>query len=404
MASESHMTSYPILKLKPHREESVLSGHPWIFSGALDRVPIGIPQGGLVAINSNDGQFLGVGSYGSMGSISVRLFDRRDVVIGKDWFADILRRAGERRKMMGYGPDTATTGYRVLFGESDGAPGLVVDRYDKSIVFTLSTAGLDKLRPQIIAAIDEVFSPAAIVERSDVSSRKEEGLENAISVHKGEVDAPVEFTESGVKFLADTVQGQKTGFFLDQKDLRRAIGKAAAGRNTLNLFSYTGSSGIMAALGGASSVHNVDGSARALEVAGENAKRATIAPDRFTAEKADVFKWLDSRRTPEYGMAMMDPPSIIKSRKDAKAGQKAYHFLNRAAIRLVVDGGLFVTSSCSQFLSREDFSQILRRAAYQAGVTLYAVGSFGQSADHPSPPHFPESDYLKSHIFQVRRW
>ncbi|MDH4183951.1 MAG: class I SAM-dependent rRNA methyltransferase [Nitrospinota bacterium] len=396
--------SYPSIKLKQGRDESVRFGHPWIFSGALEKPSTDIAHGDLVSILSPSDERLGVGTYSAMGSISIRVFDRRDLPLDRGWFAKLLREADARRGLMGYGPGQSTTGYRVLFGEADGAPGLVVDRYNQSIVFTLSTAGLDRLRPEIIAAIDEVFAPSAIVERSDVSSRKDEGLSTTeVATHKGVAGEPVEFMESGVKFLADILHGQKTGFFLDQKELRRAIGKAARGRNTLNLFSYTGASALAAMLGGASSAHNVDSSARALEVAEMNARLLKISPERFTVEKADIFKWLDPRRNPEYGLVVMDPPSIIKSRKDQKAGKKAYHFLNRAAMRLVKDGGLFVTSSCSQFLSMEDFTLILRRAAAQAEVRLCTVGCFGQAPDHPVSAHFPESGYLKSFIFEVRR-
>ncbi|MBI4665412.1 MAG: class I SAM-dependent rRNA methyltransferase [Nitrospinae bacterium] len=393
----------PIIKLKSGRENSAVFGHPWIFSGAVAERPQGLSHGDFITIQDHQGKVVGVGSYSSKGSIMARIFDFSGAGINKEWFAAKIRRAESLRRLMGYGPGTNVTGYRVVFGEADGIPGLIVDRYAETVVFTLSTAGLDKKRAEIVEALDEALAPSAIVERSDSTSRKDEGLEEAAGVIKGSVDAPVEFVEHGVKFLSDALEGQKTGFFLDQKDLRAAIRRTSSGRRVLNLFSYTGAASVYAMLGGASSVHNVDGSQPALDMALRNARLNGLAEESFTNERSDVFQWLNTRREPEFDMVIVDPPSIIKSAKDTESGKKAYHFLNRAAIRLVKDDGILATSSCSQHLSGDDFAFILRRAAAQAGAKLGTIGSFSQSADHPISVHFPESFYLKSFMFEVRR-
>jgi 23S rRNA (cytosine1962-C5)-methyltransferase len=395
---------YPLVTLKPGRDGSVTHGHPWIFSGAIAEAPPGLANGDFIHVAGSDGGVLATGSYCSSSSISIRVFERRNAVIDGAWFENNIRMSDGRRRLMGYGPKTDTTGYRAVFGESDGIPGLVIDRYGETVVFQLSTAGLDRRRAEIIDAISHVFAPRMIVERSDLASRKEEGLGDVKGIHLGDDSGPAKFTENGVKFLADPLNGQKTGFFLDQKDLRLALLKRfSKGKTALNLFSYTGSASVCAMLGGAKSVHNVDDSAQAMETGRENAALNGVDESAMTWEKADAFKWLGAKLAPEYDLVIMDPPALIKSSKDIEAGKKAYHFINRAAMRITKDGGIFITSSCSQALSTDDFSHILRRSARQAGVTLHPIGVFRQSDDHPVSIFFPEGAYLKSFAFTVER-
>jgi 23S rRNA (cytosine1962-C5)-methyltransferase len=309
---------------------------------------------------------------------------------------------------MGFGPDSGTTGYRVAFGESDGLPGLVIDRYGDVLVFQLSTAGIDALREDIVAALSDLFSPQAIVERSDLAVRREERLEEAVEVREGEPPERAQFLEHGLPFLADPLRGQKTGFFLDQRDLRRLVRTLGArpgleGGSVLNLFSYSGATGICALAGGASRVHNVDGSEAALSYAREHAALHELADERMTAERADVFQWLGAHMEPAYDAVLLDPPALIKSQRDVEQGRRAYHFLNRSALRLVKDGGLLVTSSCSHFFTEEDLAFELRRAGAALGLTLHTLATVRQSADHPTSIYFPEAAYLKSLVLQVRR-
>ncbi len=394
---------YETVKLKPGKETTVQQRHPWIFSGALTAPIEPDRHGRLVKVLDNRDMVAGVGTCSTMSTIAVRVFEFADVTIDTNWLTQKIKAAHERRLRLGFGPGTQTTGYRVVFGESDELPGLIIDRYDSAIVFQLSTAGLDHLRPSIIEAIKAVFCPSAIVERSDVASRKDEGLAEFSQVHHWEGSAPITFLENGIKFQADLINGQKTGFYLDQRDLRLKIRSVAQGRRVLNLFSYTGSLGIAALLGEAMEVLNVDSSAVALDQCSAMAELNGIPRHKMRTEAEDVFQWLSRNNEPSWNMVIVDPPSLIKSQRHIDAGRKAYHFLFRAALRLVVDGGLLVTSSCSQFLTREDMAITLRRASTQSNCRLFPICHLGHPADHPVTVYFPEAEYLKSTISLVER-
>jgi 23S rRNA (cytosine1962-C5)-methyltransferase len=396
------MSAYHVLPLVAGKEANVGFKHPWVFSGALAKVDEKAKHGSLVHVADRHGKIIGTGTYSNKSSIAVRVFAFGDAVIDRAWMAAKLRAAQDRRLMMGYGPDTETTGYRVCFGEADGIPGLVVDRYEDAFVFQMATAGLDALREEVIGAIVDVFAPSVLVERSDMPSRREEGLEPVSQVHIGEAPESVTFKENGLTFVADIVNGQKTGFFFDQKDLRATVGRVAKG-SVLNLFSYTGATGVYAMKGSAERVHNIDGSQAALELVAANAKKNKIKAADITTEEADAFNFMNNNKDSQYDTVIIDPPALIKSGKDAEEGKKAYHFLNRAGMRLVKDGGIFITSSCSHHLPEEDLMFLLRRASVQAGVHLDILASVRQAADHPMSVYFPESLYLKSFVCRVSR-
>lgn len=391
----------PQLILKPKKESSIRYGHPWIFSGAIDRVEA--EQGDVVRVFSSDGAFLGMATYNAHGSIAARILDRAEIAIDADWFAQKIGVADARRKLMGFGLKTPTTGYRVVFGESDEIPGLVVDRFEQTVVFQIGTAGLDRLREEIIAAIEKTLKPKVIVERSDLPSRTEERLEPVETIHKGKDPGALEFQENGMQFYAHPVTGQKTGFFCDQKGLRLAVRNLAKGREVLNLFSYSGTAGVAAMLGGAKSVHHVDASAEALAMVEAHGQLHAFTKKQWTTEQADIFPWISEAREPAYGMVLVDPPALIKSRRDGEAGAKAYHFLNRAALRLVHDGGIFISSSCSHFFSEEELRETLQRASIQSNVHLSVLEVIRQTPDHPLSVYFPEAGYLKTFVCQVKR-
>lgn len=391
------------LTLKKGKEASAGFRHPWLFSGALERVEEAPEHGDVIRVADKDGKILGTGTYSASSSIAVRLCEFKEAEIDRAWFARRFKECDERRKLMGYGPDTDVTGYRLVFGESDGVPGLVVDRYEDILVIQVSTAGMARLKNEAVEALKDVFAPKAIVERSDLPVRREENLEEEVGVLHGEIEGPVKFRENGLIFLADVLAGQKTGFFLDQRDLRSAIRRLAEGRDVLNLFSYTGAASVAALKGGAKHVLNVDASAEALAGMQALAKPNKITGKRYDAEEADVFQWLGKKKDASFGMVLLDPPALIKGKKDLESGAKAYHFLNRAAMRLVEDGGIFVTSSCSRFLGEEDLAFILRRASVQTNLRLDLLAVVRQSPDHPMNVYFPEGMYLKSFVFQVRR-
>lgn len=394
---------YLVVTVKAGRESNIFFRHPWIFSGALETLPDNIKNGDFVYVADKKGKILATGAYSAHSSIAIRIFSFVEERIGRNWFVKKIDSAKKRRELMGYGAKTDTTGYRAVYGESDGVPGLIVDRYENVLVFQLTIPALDRHREDIVSALSEVFKPASIMERSDTQGRKDEGLETVKELQFGDEPFCVEFHENGHRFIADVLEGQKTGFFLDQKDLREMVGRLGEGKNVLNLFSYSGATGIYAIKGGALRVHNVDGSDAALGLCKVNAGLNNIPEDKFTEQSIDVFQYLSPKEEPSWDMIVMDPPALIKSAKDVEEGKKAYHFLNRAAMRLLKDGGIFVTSSCSRYLPVEDMSFILRRASAQAEVNLHTLAVVRQSADHPVSVYFPESEYLKSFVFQVRR-
>ncbi|MFH1253737.1 MAG: class I SAM-dependent rRNA methyltransferase [Candidatus Uhrbacteria bacterium] len=395
---------YPKVIIDSRKAANAVFRHPWIFSGAIVGKDATVQHGSLVQVEDPTGRVLGTGTFSASSSIAVRVFDFAGQAIDKNWFIERFKAVDERRRLLGFGPDAETTGYRVVFGESDGVPGLVVDRFSDVLVFQIATAGLDNLRPIIIIeALKKTFSPSAIFERSDIATRREENLVDEIGWRFGEEREKIEFKENGIKFFANVVGGQKTGFFLDQRDTRGTIRELAAGRKVLNIFSYTGAASVAALLGGAESVHNVDSSAVALTGIEENMKLNKIPKKKFSTEEADAFAWLGAHREPEYDLVIIDPPALIKSRHDIEEGKKAYHFLNRAAMRLVKDGGIFISSSCSHFLSEDDLAFILRRTSVQNEINLSILKIIRQAPDHPLSVYFPEAEYLKTFVCEVKR-
>lgn len=395
------MPEYSSVTLKTDKVATVAFRHPWIFSGALVRRPEDVPHGALVRVNDSQGHLLGVGTYSAYGTIAVRVFDFKPATLNTEWFIEKIKRAYERRLMLGFGGDSDTNGFRVVFGEADGIPGLVVDLYDTVLVMQLSTAGLDNLRQEVIEALISVFKPLAIIERSDIASRKDEHLQDVTGVQYGTEVEEVHFRENGLCFAAYPLLGQKTGFYLDQKDLRREIRFLAKDKEVLNLFSYTGSAGVAALAGGASSVHQIDASEVALSHCARQLELNNLDWTHHTTQAADVFKWLGAGPEGRWDMVIIDPPALIKSQRDAESGRKAYHFINRAAMRLVKPGGAFVTSSCSAFFNDDDFMHTLRRASVQDNLQLDVLKVVRQGADHPVSIYFPESSYLKTFICLV---
>lgn len=384
--------AYPVIQLQAGREASVGFRHPWIFSGAIAKVPAGLVAGNFVHIADRNSRIIATGSYEG-GSIAVRVFDFSEVTIDEAWVFRALEVAQSRRVLLGYGPNTRTTGYRVVFGEADSLPGLIIDRYADVLVLQTATAGMKALLSNIIEACKTLFQPKAIIDKTyDLGE-----------LVYGNIDNAVEFSEHGMKFSADILHGQKTGFFLDQKDVRQAVKMYAQGRSILNLFSYTGATSVAALLGGAVNAHNIDESDAALAYCTTHAAINKIDAEKITTEQADVFSWLDDNTTKQYGMVIVDPPALTKTKKDTPQAAKAYHFLNRAAMRLVKDDGIFVTSSCSHFFTEDDVAFTLRRASVQAGVHVDVLHTIRQSPDHPISVYWPEGLYLKSFICRVRR-
>jgi 23S rRNA (cytosine1962-C5)-methyltransferase len=408
------MSSYPTVSLKPGKDVPVRAGHPWIFSEALEHAGganLGFEPGSLVQVLDTRGRSMGIGTWNGNTSIRVRMLSREaEQAIDTAFFVERLRALDEWKRPR---LPTNTNGYRVAHAEADWLPGLIVDRDDQAIVFQIHTAGMELLRKEIIEAIEQVFAPTVIVERSDLDVRRIEGLRDApITTHldkRADTTKPllVPFQEYGISFLADLVHGQKTGFFLDQREARHIVHDLAKDRRVLNLFGYTGAFSIHAAKGGASFVNTVDVSHAALELAEQQFKLnglETSDESRYNFLEADVFDLLQERELPgaPYDLIICDPPALAKHAKHIPQAMKAYAELNAACLRQLEPGGILVTSSCSGRVEPEDFRSMLRIASGHARRDVRLLDWITQPIDHAERIAFPEGRYLKTAILEVR--
>lgn len=392
------------VKLKPGREVPVKAGHPWIFSEGLQDV-LDVPPGEVVEVKNPAGQSLGLGTYNPLTSIRVRLLTRdAKERIDAGFFAGRFKVLDAWKR--GHLPKK-TDGYRLVHAEADGLPGLIVDRYADIFVIQLHTAGMDRLRGEIVEALKKTFKPAAIVERSDLDVRKIEGLKDApVGVLWGEAPHLAEFAEAGIKFAADMMHGQKTGFFLDQREARLAVGKLADGRRVLNLFGYTGAFSVHAALGKAEFVATVDVSRAALELAQKNfVLNGLDAEDegRWQFMEADVFELMadEELARQKFDLIICDPPALAKSERHVPQALKAYTELNTACLSLLKSGGILISSSCSGRVTPDDFRNMLRLSAGRAGKDVRVLDWISQPVDHAERLAFPEGRYLKTAILEV---
>ncbi len=394
------MPQLPCIQLKIKKDVPIRAGHPWVFSNAIEREQRTGP-GDLVQVLSHRGDSLGIGMCNPAASIRVRVISRdANIRIDESFFAGRFAELAETKKT--YLPPE-TTGYRVVHGDADYLPGLIVDAYADVLVFQVQTAGMDRFRREIIASLQKIFSPRAIVERSDVAARVREGLsELPACVHSGAVDGPVLFRENGLVFYADVLSGQKTGFFLDQRAARSRSAAFAAGKTVLNLFGYTGAFGVYAAKAGAKKVVTVDSSQTALDYARRHFQANALSTDHDCL-KLDLFTSAAARVLGEYDsdLIICDPPALAKSLKNIPQAFKAYTALNTLCFSLLRKGGILVTSSCSGRVTLEDFRDVVRFAAGAAGKDVRIVDCLGHGHDHTDKLSFPEGRYLKTFILEV---
>ena len=386
--------------LKPGREGPVRAGHPWVFSGAIANISAKEPAGSLAHVVTANGQMLGTGYLNPACSIAVRMLTRsaQAIDITPAFIRSRLERALTLRQTL-VSPDT--TGYRLVNGEGDFLPGFVIDRYDRFVVLQCLTAGADALRSLVVEAVADLLSPHGIYgiyEKSEGKVRKEEGLINRAGVIWGEEPPPiVEIQEHGHRFQVHIQGGQKTGFFLDQRENRALVGSLASGKSVLDGFSYTGGFGLYAAKQGAKSVVSVDSAAPALRVAKANwqANGLTATPETFI--QADMFSYLREREEKEekFDIIILDPPPFIRRRQDVKAGLKGYKEINRHALSRLASGGQLLTFSCSQHVSPQDFMQAVLFATVDAKREVQILRTLGPAADHPVNIAHLEGTYLK---------
>lgn len=403
--------TYPRVEVTRKAENSIKSGHPWIYHTELVEGEAGCNDGALVDIISPRGRYLGTGFFNSHSKIRVRLLstnanDRFD----EAFWERRLRYAWEYRKTV-MGDDLACC--RVIFGEADSFPGLTVDRFNDILVTQTLSLGVEQRKSMLFPLLVRILREdgqdiRGVYERNDVAIREREGMEQ----NKGffPMDgSPVpestqtEIVENGIRYLVDFENGQKTGFFLDQKYNRQAVARLSRGKRVLDCFTHTGSFGLNAAKGGAAHVRCVDISESAVDMARENARRNGLL-DRMDFEAANVFDLLPSLpcgSKSDYDFVILDPPAFTKSRQTVDHAIRGYKEINLRAMKLLPRGGYLATCSCSHFMTDALFRDMLRSAAFDAGVSLRQIEARQQSPDHPILWNVPETDYLKFYLFQI---
>lgn len=399
----------PIVTVTKKAENSVKNGHPWIYAEEVTEVFGELDNGCLADVLSQKGSYLGTGFVSLKSKIRVRLLsDNANENFSPAFWERRVRYAVEYRKTV-MGNDFSSC--RLIFGEADRMPGLTVDKFSDILVTQVLSFGMDKVKETVYAVLVKVLaelgeSVAGIYERNDVAIRELEGLEQYKGWYEG-VPHPestvTEITENGIKYSVDFENGQKTGFFLDQKYNRLAVAKLAKGRKVLDCFTHTGSFALNAAMGGAEKVTAVDISEAAVEMARENARRNGLE-DRMEFVAANVFELLpelEKQGGKPYDFIILDPPAFTKSRKTVSSAERGYKEINYRALKLLPRGGYFATCSCSHFMRNDLFVKMLREAAADAGVELRQIEARQQCCDHPVLWNVPETDYLKFYIFQV---
>ncbi|MBN2416666.1 class I SAM-dependent methyltransferase [bacterium] len=383
--------------LKKGRERSLLRHHPWIFSGAVDSVDSGVRSGETVEVMAADGRFLGRGAWSPSSQIRVRIWTRdREEQVDADFFGRRLEAALRLRTDLGI-PEL-TNAFRLVSAESDGLPGLIVDRYDTILVCQFLSAGSEYWKDEIIDRLAGLTGVGTVYERSDADVRNKEGLKPVQGVLRGdEPPSLVAIEEHGLRFLVDVVSGHKTGFYLDQRENRELVRTCSDGAEVLNCFAYTGGFGLAALKGGAARVTNVEDRAEYLGLMEQNAELNGISKEAFVTVQGDVFRILrqyhqEGRR---FDLIVLDPPKFAGSRKQLDGAARGYKDINLSAFRLLNPGGRLFTFSCSGLMTRELFRKIVADAAIDAGRDVQVLHELGQSGDHPVALHIPESLYLK---------
>lgn len=392
------MPQYPVLTLKPGREISLKNRHPSVYVTAVESVPQ-MQNGGIVEVRSSEGEFLCYATYNRRAYICLRAisFEQGDPL--ESLKAAITRAIALRTEVMAR---EETTAYRIVNAEGDGIPGLVVDRYGDVLSVQLTTLGMDRLRNWVKEALVEMLRPAAIMEKSTGTARKREGLENIEGWLHGRAEGLIEIRERGVRYRIDFQSGQKTGFFLDQREMRSLVREFAGGRTVLDVCSYVGGFSMSALLGGALAADAVDYDALALQRVKEHAELNGIDLQQVSTYKEDAFDFLRRKPLPRtYDFIILDPPAFAKRSSDLDPAKKAYTDLNRLAFEALPPKSLLLTCSCSYQMDADLFQTAVFHAARYAKRTVRILQRHRQAMDHPISLFHPESDYLKSLLLWV---
>ena len=398
--------------LKRGREESLLRFHPWVFSGAIAEVQGSPAEGDLVAVHASDGSQLAYGHY-QIGSIAVRVLSFDDSALHSEFWETMLARALQVRIAAGLhtsehscGGAAETNCYRLVHGEGDNLPGLIIDYYDGVCVMQAHSVGMFRAKKQISAALQKVYGDQlkAVYDKSSGTAPYKAGLElidGYLYKKEGFRDDEQVVVENGHKFIVNWTEGQKTGFFLDQRDNRALVGSVSKGRNVLNLFCYTGGFSIYALAAGALHVDSVDSSKKAMMMVDRNVEANGFDPSRHTSLCCDAIDYLKQSPEGKYDLMIVDPPAFAKHRGSLKNALRAYQRLNAAAISKVAPGGFVFTYSCSQVVDKEAFALAVFSAAAQCGRSVRILDRLNQPCDHSVNIYHPEGEYLKGLLLYV---
>ncbi len=401
--------SYKTIRLKKGKESSLLRFHPWIFSGAIENIEEGIEEGDTVRVVAHDGTFLAVGHY-QIGSIAVRVLSFEDIIIDGVFWRERLQKAYEVRKAIGVirkpaavsgMSENINTTYRLVHGEGDNLPGLVIDIYDDTAVMQAHSVGMHVNRQAVAEALADVMgkSLTAIYYKSETTLPYKANLGQENGFILGSTDNNIAI-ENGLKFHIDWLKGQKTGFFVDQRENRALVEHYAKGRSVLNMFCYTGGFSVYAMRGGARLVHSVDSSAKAIELTKANVELNFPNDERHEAYCEDAFKYLDEHDD-TYDLIVLDPPAFAKHRKALRNGLRGYTRLNVKGLQRIRHGGILFTFSCSQVVTKDNFREAVFTAAAQTGRRVRILHQLHQPADHPINIYHPEGEYLKGLVLYV---
>ena len=391
--------------LKRNREESLLRFHPWVFSGAIAEIQGNPAEGDLVAVHASDGGFLAYGHY-QIGSIAVRVLSFDDSALRPDFWETMLARALQVRVACGLHGNSDTNCYRLVHGEGDNLPGLIIDYYDGVCVMQAHSVGMFRAKKQICEGLQKVYGTElkAVYDKSSGTAPYKAGLElidGYLYRCEGFSDDEQVVLENGQKFLVNWTEGQKTGFFLDQRDNRALVGSLAKGRNVLNLFCYTGGFSIYALASGAVHVDSVDSSKKAMMMVDRNVALNGFDESKHTSLCCDAIDYLRDVPEGKYDLMIVDPPAFAKHRGALKNALRAYQRLNAAAISKVAPGGFVFTYSCSQVVDKESFALAVFSAAAQCGRSVRILDRLNQPCDHSVNIYHPEGEYLKGLLLYV---
>ena len=391
---------YKSIYLKRGKEESLLRFHPWVFSGAILRMDEGIEEGDFVRVLAENGGFIAVGHY-QIGSISVRVLSFRDIQIDEEFWTSRLASALKMRISIGIADNPQNNTYRLVHGEGDNLPGLVIDCYGKTAVMQAHSVGIHVCRKDIANALIKVMGSRIenVFYKSETTLpfKAELGQENGFIIGGSDDNTAL---ENGLKFHVDWLRGQKTGFFVDQRENRSLLEQYARGKRVLNMFCYTGGFSFYAMRGGAELVHSVDSSGKAIELTRANVALNFPGDTRHEAYCDDAFKFLEKAGN-QYDLIILDPPAFAKHRGALHNALKGYTRLNRAALEKIQKGGILFTFSCSQVVTKDNFRNAVFTAAAQSGRKVRILHQLHQPADHPINIYHPEGEYLKGLVLYV---